>query len=115
MKQRKKLLEKVRKKLLDRREEMMQDLAHLSSEKITAGEVQDSGDEALSLSLEKLQTSLEQTDIDELRLIDDALNRIDKGEYGFCVDCSQPISSIRLETFPYAARCIVCQEALEEK
>ena len=115
MKQRKELLEKVRKKLLERRAEMMQELEHLSGEKITGGEVQDSGDEALSLSLEKLQTSLEQTDIDELKLIDDALRRIDKGEYGLCVDCSQPISGLRLETFPYAARCIVCQEALEEK
>ena len=115
MKQRKELLEKVRRKLLDRRAEMLKDLEHLSGEKITEGGVQDSGDVALSLSFEKLQTSLEQTDIDELRLIDDALKRIDKGEYGICVDCDQNISNLRLETFPYAARCIVCQETFEVK
>lgn len=113
MKKRKELLEKVRKKLLDRRIEMMEDLAYLSNEKSSSGDVMDSGDEALSLSLEKLQTSLEQSDIDELKMIDEALSRINKGEYGVCVECGQHIAPLRLETFPYAARCIVCQEALE--
>lgn len=94
---------------------MAQQLSTLSSEKVSDGQVQDSGDEALSLSMEKLQTSLEKNEIDELKLIDDALKRIEKSDYGICIDCSQPISSIRLETFPYAARCIICQEALEEK
>jgi DnaK suppressor protein len=113
VKQRKELLERVRKKLLDRRSEMTKDLSSLSNEKVSDGQVQDTGDEALSLSMEKLQMSLEQVDIDELRLVDDALVRIDRDEYGICIDCGQPISAIRLETFPYAARCIVCQEALE--
>lgn len=113
MKQRKELLERVRKKLIERRNEMTKDLTTLSNEKVSDGQVQDTGDEALSLSMEKLQMSLEQADIDELKLIDDALERIDRGEYGLCIDCGQPISAIRLETFPYVARCIVCQEALE--
>jgi DnaK suppressor protein len=113
VKQRKELLDKVRKKLIERRALMTKDLTTLSSEKVSDGQVQDTGDEALSLSMEKLQMSLEQADIDELRLIDDALERINMGEYGICVDCGQPISNIRLETFPYVARCIVCQEALE--
>jgi DnaK suppressor protein len=113
VKQRKEFLDRVKKKLLERREEMMKDLSTLSTEKVSDGQVQDTGDEALSLTMEKLQTSLEQADIDELRLIDDALSRISRGEYGLCIDCGQQISSLRLETFPYAARCIVCQEALE--
>lgn len=113
MKQRVNFLEKVKDKLLSRREEMLQDLDQLSHDQISDGQVKDMGDEALSLTLEKLKTSLEQSDIDELNLIDDALARLDKGEYGFCIDCGETISSKRLETFPYAARCIVCQEASE--
>ncbi|MBD3273206.1 hypothetical protein GF385_02530 [Candidatus Dependentiae bacterium] len=114
MKQRMEFLEKVKNKLLERREEMMQDLDYLSHDQVSDGQVKDSGDEALSLTLEKLKNSLEQSDIDELKLIDNALERLKKGEYGFCIDCQEPISSKRLETFPYAARCIVCQEAIEE-
>jgi len=115
VKQRSDLLEKVKKKMLKRREEMLQELSALSSEKVSDGQVQDSGDEAVSSSLERLQTSLEKSEIDELNLIDEALNKIAKKEYGICVDCGNSISDKRLETFPYAARCIICQEALEEK
>jgi DnaK suppressor protein len=114
VKQRLEALERVKKKLFDRKSEMIEDLDLLTKDRVSDSQVQDSGDEALTLTLEKLNTSLEQTEIDELRLIDDAISRLDKGEYGFCVDCSEPISSKRLETFPYAARCIVCQEAAEE-
>ena len=113
MKERIKFLGKVKDKLLKRRQDMTDQLSTIASEKVSDGQVQDSGDEALALSMEKLKTSLEQTEIDELRRIDDCLQRIEKGEYGFCIDCSNAISAKRLETFPYVARCIVCQEVLE--
>ena len=115
MKKRALVLEKLKKKLLDRRSGMMEDLKLLSSDKASDGQVKDLGDEALSLTMEKLQNSLEQSEIDELKEIDDALRRLEKGEYGFCIDCSEPISDIRLENFPYASRCILCQEAFETK
>ncbi len=113
MKQRVQLLERVKKKLFKRRKEMMEQLETVSHDKVSDGQVKDSGDEALLFCMEKLKTSLEKTEIDELKRIDDALHRISNGEYGFCVDCGKPISNVRLETFPYAARCIICQEALE--
>ncbi len=115
MKERAKFLEKVKDKLLSRREEMVDELDAMSKDKVSDGQVGDTADEVLSLSLEKLKTSLEKTEIDELKLIDDALQRIKKGEYGFCIDCSQSISSVRLDNFPYAARCIVCQESFESE
>lgn len=115
MKKRMDFIEKIKVKLLDRRQEMLQELSDLSNEKVSNDQVKDSGDEAVSLSMEKLKTSLEQNEIDELNLIDDALNRIAKGEYGLCIDCGEPISNVRIETSPYAARCIICQEAAEER
>ncbi len=99
---------------MERKGEMNQQLLDLSHEKVSDGQVQDSGDEALSLTMESLQNSLQQTELDELKLIDGALVRIERGEYGACIDCGEPISERRLENFPYAARCIVCQEALEK-
>ncbi len=114
MKQRAIVLEKIKQNLTTRKADMTNQLTKHSSEKVSDGQVQDSGDEALSLSMEKLQNSLQRSEIDEIRLIDDALSRLDRGEYGLCVDCSEPISDRRLENFPYAARCIVCQEAFEQ-
>jgi DnaK suppressor protein len=104
----------MKKKLLARRVEMTQQLTSHGNERVFEGQVKDSGDEVLSLSLEKLQNSLQQTEIDEINLIEQALSRIEKGEYGLCIDCGEAISNKRLEHYPYAARCIVCQEALEE-
>lgn len=114
MKQRAEVLTKIKHSLLTRKADMIDQLSKHSHEKVSDGQVQDSGDEALSLSMEKLQNSLQQNEIDEIRLIDEALTRLDRGEYGLCVECSEPISDRRLENFPYAARCIICQEAFEQ-
>jgi len=113
VKQRAEFILRIRKALLKRKEEMSQQLADQRNDRVTDGVVQDSADEVLSLSMEKLQNSLQQSEIDELRHIEDALSRIQKGEYGVCIECGEPISERRLESFPYAARCIICQEAQE--
>lgn len=113
MKQKKEFFEKIRTLLLARKEEMVTQIDASSRDKVSSEQIKDSGDEALSLSMEKLQNSLQVSELDELKLIDQALVRIDKGEYGVCIDCEASISPARLEYYPYAARCIVCQEALE--
>ncbi len=38
-----------------------------------------------------------------------ALDRIDQGTYGTCVDCGGPVPEGRLEAKPEAARCVACQ------
>lgn len=38
-----------------------------------------------------------------------ALERIDAGTYGLCVDCGRPVPEGRLEARPDAARCVACQ------
>jgi DnaK suppressor protein len=48
-----------------------------------------------------------------LPLIDAALKRIEKGNYGACADCDEQIDVRRLQTRPEAVRCIGCQTAKE--
>lgn len=45
--------------------------------------------------------------------IDEALARIDRGDYGNCMICGQEIPMARLEALPYAVNCLHCQEELE--
>ena len=45
--------------------------------------------------------------------VDRSLRAISEGSYGICVDCEEPISLKRLETIPWAPRCLRCQELLE--
>lgn len=42
-----------------------------------------------------------------------ALERIDAGTFGRCVDCGTELPDERLDARPEAARCITCQTAAE--
>ena len=44
-----------------------------------------------------------------LNYLDDALKRIEKGDYGFCLDCGSLIDKERLEAVPHAQLCIKCK------
>jgi DnaK suppressor protein len=48
----------------------------------------------------------------QLRLIDEALDRIRTGDYGSCAGCEGAISSKRLKALPWAKYCIECQEEM---
>jgi DnaK suppressor protein len=45
--------------------------------------------------------------------IDAALARIDRGDYGLCVACDEPIDLRRLRAHPAALRCAACQQEFE--
>ena len=44
----------------------------------------------------------------DLNRIDAALSRVDDGEYGYCLECGEPIAPGRLEVYPMAEKCIAC-------
>lgn len=49
------------------------------------------------------------------QLIDDALVRLDRGEFGVCEECGEAISPKRLQAVPWAAYCIACQDQCDAK
>jgi DnaK suppressor protein len=50
---------------------------------------------------------------DTLSLIDAALERVDRGSFGRCVECEGQISKARLNAIPYTPVCIKCAEQRE--
>ncbi len=48
-----------------------------------------------------------------LELVNEALGRMEKGTFGQCVECGEPISKPRLQAIPYARHCIGCARKLE--
>jgi len=52
---------------------------------------------------------------DELTKISAALQRLDTGDYGSCVECGLEIEPGRLEVYPYADECIGCAEFGERR
>jgi DnaK suppressor protein len=57
-----------------------------------------------------VRLALQQTDAKLLRAIEEALNRIDQGTYGICMDCEEEIKPLRLEAVPWTRVCINCKE-----
>jgi DnaK suppressor protein len=47
----------------------------------------------------------------QLRMIDEAFDRLDTGSYGTCVQCGKPIGSERLEALPSTTTCVACATA----
>jgi len=45
-----------------------------------------------------------------LMQVDAALKRIDRAEFGICLECEEPISAKRLAVVLWAAYCLHCQE-----
>lgn len=61
-----------------------------------------------------LEFAMDAHDTTEIAAIDAALQRIQDGSYGECVDCGAAIAEARLKAAPEAARCITCQEKHEK-
>ena len=49
-------------------------------------------------------------DYRQLRLVEEALDRMEAGDYGVCLSCDEPIAEKRLIALPWAQYCVVCQE-----
>jgi len=58
--------------------------------------------------------SLSEMDRKQLYLVEDALERLGRNEFGHCQQCLQAIHPKRLEVAPWARYCVPCQE-LEEQ
>ncbi len=61
----------------------------------------------------ELEFALDARESAELDAVDAALQRIEAGTYGQCVDCGITIPEARLQAAPEATRCITCQEKTE--
>ena len=108
-------LAEIKAELVKRKYALEQDMSKLHTEKFSDDQVQDVGDQALSSTMETLRSSLQDSKFSEYQRIVKALEMIDEGTYGICVDCELPISMRRLQSFPNATRCLACQEAYEER
>jgi DnaK suppressor protein len=70
----------------------------------------DMADQASGNNEVHIQLKLKQTDAKILVAIDEALMRIEKGAYGICRDCGEPIAEARLKAIPWTRVCIACKE-----
>ena len=70
----------------------------------------DLADQATGNNEVHIQLKLKQTDAKILQAIEEALFRLEKGTYGVCRDCGDPIAPARLEAIPWTRVCITCKQ-----
>jgi DnaK suppressor protein len=70
----------------------------------------DMADQASGNNEVHIALRLKQTDAKILQAIEEALVRLDKGTYGLCRDCGEPIAPARLNAIPWTRVCIACKE-----
>lgn len=115
------IIEKIRQRLIKERSDLIKILQNSKDLERHAEELNFSNEIDLASSLEsrEMAFTLSSRDRNELKLIDEALFRIESGTYGMCIDCprgepSQFIGLKRLEIMPLTTLCVECQEFLEK-
>lgn len=68
----------------------------------------DLDDQAIDLEDDEVLSGVGRANEQEVRLLNDALNRIATGTYGICQKCGDDISTARLDAVPYAVLCRIC-------
>jgi DnaK suppressor protein len=80
-----------------------------------ATSVTDGGDKALLEAASGLDLAIVSHDVEELRAIESAQDRLAQGTFGVCPDCGDAIARERLRAYPAAMRCSACQNAVERR
>lgn len=121
----KKELSDFKKLILKRKDEILDEIKHISddtlkkSQKEASGDISgytyhmadvatDNYDREFSLGLASNERAL-------LWELDDALKKIEDGAFGICEECKSLITKTRLKAVPDARLCVKCQEKKEKR
>jgi DnaK suppressor protein len=47
--------------------------------------------------------------------VEEAITKVDDGQYGVCLECERLIPEERLTVIPFASHCVDCLESIEKK
>jgi len=103
-------LAQLEKDLTAKKEALMERLAEQRSEVFVEREPEDECGEATRSLAREMALSTVDREQQTLLAIENALRRIQSGEYGVCENCGQPIAEKRLSALPWTRVCIRCAE-----
>ncbi|MEJ2662785.1 MAG: TraR/DksA family transcriptional regulator [Spirochaetia bacterium] len=109
-------VEKMRTNLMNMKKDILQ---HLAAENDEFNEIiedtdpKDLADIASDDIDRRILEALGNQELKTLKLVENALSRIENGHYGKCMRCNQKIPKERLDAIPYAILCIKCKTSEE--
>jgi DnaK suppressor protein len=98
-----------RQKLIEKREQVLSGLGSKFDTLARMGRIAEE-DQAQVTHDEFVSLRVDSLDYEQLRLVEEALGRLDSGNYGICLACEEPIPSKRLQALSWARYCVKCQE-----
>jgi len=110
-------MENFKRKLLDMRRELLSQVerSKIYSKEIGEDGIPDSGDVAAYSYSKEVLMGLGENERAKLRLVEEALAKIDEGVYGVCERCEGSIPVKRLDLLPFTRYCVQCQSELEKE
>ena len=102
-------------KLLEMRRELHGQMqkTQVYSKEIGEDGIPDSGDVAAYSYSKEVLMGLGENERNKLRLVEEALTKIEEGFFGVCERCDSSIPVKRLELLPFTRYCVRCQSELE--
>ncbi len=103
---------KIRTQLVQREQELRDSLSGLQSDARASrvAEVEDEIDRVTSDEGKAGAFGVSSIEAENLTQVQAAIQRVDDGTYGTCLDCGKPIPEARLKAVPWAAYCVDDQE-----
>jgi DnaK suppressor protein len=101
-------LEKLREELTD-----MVELSHDAAQPVDLDQPIGRVSRIDAIQQQQMADSNRRNAAQRLRQVNVALAAFDRGEYGLCATCEEPIAFRRLEARPEARMCVGCQSARE--
>ncbi len=115
-------IQAIQRRLEAKKAELEEDIAGLTEAHPTPVDANEASEDSMDFedtAVDFLETQKEQSVlVNEQALlteVNQALERIQLGTYGVCINCGKPIPEKRLEALPWAALDVKCQEQLEQR
>ncbi len=111
-------LEYFKKLILKKRNEILEELGYIRESSKNENKETSGTDSTYSIHMADHGTDEEQREKayyhatrenKYLLYLEDALNRIEEGSYGVCINCGKEIPKARLEAVPHTQLCVPCK------
>lgn len=79
------------------------------------GPVADITDDAAQSYSRQFMSELGEQEWQKLCMVEEALEKIDQGQYGICSKCEKPIPEARLNVIPFTEHCVECLNIIEQE
>ena len=105
---------RIKDQLLEKRNELLSRVNKLDKDIHHRDEPYEKDFAEQAVELENLEVlfELDREGRESLKLINEALFRLDNGSYNVCNRCGEEIGEERLDALPYTDICVVCAEKL---